>query len=380
MSEHAVPTTTDVIALLEPPDDGWVLSIYVDADPAVQSTATPAWEIELKNQLADLADRNNEEDGLQSLLERADDHLADVLSSSSSGRARAMFVSSGATSVFRFNTPTTTRAEFLPTAFIRPLLVALDRGAPAGLVNVSEAGLEVSTWRLGHLESEHAATFGAGDAPRERRGPSAANPARGQQSATHVEQVEAHRDDNWRRFLSAEVQRVAELSTSAGWREIVLAGAEKRVAEAAEQLESATSHPLIRLDANPAAWSADRLAEEVSSTLEVQRAGHRRDLARRIRGRLDGDERAAAGPSEVARALIEGRVETLVFDAGVRLSGVIADDGSISDAPDGATGAPVLIDQMAKLALSSSAEVVPLEPEEAALLGDAPDVAAELRW
>jgi hypothetical protein len=120
------------------------LSIYVDADPVLQSHRRPAWKIAVENELreqesaVDRLDRDRSDVAHRRLREvrRVLEHRLDA---SAPGRGRAWFIPLSDGDAIEVTVqapwPTTVRVEDRP--YIVPLLHGLDRNGPVGVVAVS---------------------------------------------------------------------------------------------------------------------------------------------------------------------------------------------------------------------------------------------------
>ncbi len=378
MPDH--PTAADVADLLAHRAAAGVLSIYVDADPSEQSAERPAFEVRLKNELKAIASRDDVDPSLiTELLD--DERMNHLVNPAISGRTRVMFASREMNREFAFDLPLRTRAVLSERPFVRPLVTALDRGAAYGIVALAGDHARVLESCLGSVTEIWREGFADPETPRERRGPASANPARGQQAATHLEQVEAH-DAEWRRrFISSVVAQAAETADARGWTDIVLtAGAEHR-SFAEKNLASACSATVAALDANLAGREDDDIVREARPAIDRRRAERRVGAAESaLSGAASPDGLGAGGMQEVSRALVAGRVAVLLFDDSARPAGVVADDGTVSIT--GGTGArePHVMEHLVERAYANGAQVVPLAGDEAHALSDCEGVAAQLRW
>jgi hypothetical protein len=379
--DSAHPTLEDIEALFALRSDDGVLSIYVDADPVEKRSSTPAWQIRLKNQLRAL--RSNSglgADALETALSEADAAIEDAVSSGTTGRTRVLFHSREIVRSFRFGLPLRTHAEFAERAFVRPLVVALDRGAPYGVVIASKAGIRILESRLGTMADLQNYEFEDPGAPRDRRGPAAANPARGQQGVTHLERVEAHDEEQRKRFMIGRIDDVLEQAARREWVDLVLAGTAAVLDEA---LQARQSIPVLRLDANLGNHAEAEVGEATWQVVTDSRDARRASLVRSLIEGVDAGEPMVAGAIAASLALLEGRVAVLAFDDGLALSGRRDADGAIIslnvDATEGSREDRV-IDHLIALALSTSAEVVPLDGNQADGLAEYGGVLARLRW
>ena len=125
------------------------LTIIADADPRAQATRRAPWAIEVDNELHALEARLREEGprerwaAFRDCLERTAPERERLLDASEPGRGRALFapVSKGReTDAVVLQLPLPTRVVLEERPYVRPLVAALERGRPAGIVTVSREG------------------------------------------------------------------------------------------------------------------------------------------------------------------------------------------------------------------------------------------------
>lgn len=389
------PDRDSLLGLARLRDELGVLSVYVTAPADERSAPQPAWEIRMRNGLRDLVERLREAGprerlmALTARLEGLEDDLAWLADPASPGLGRALFAPLGGGEAVRVSlqAPLGDAVVLEPDAFVRPLVEAAERAAPAGVVAVSRDGVRALDLRDGGAhEVAHLSFDEATGDWREMRGPAGANPALAQQSVSQRDRFERRLDEARHRFLASAAPRVAELVDRHGWARVVLAGDPRLTGPLAEEL-SATAR-MIEDDRALASLPPAEVAEIAVPLIEADRLAAERELAERALAAAAAGERGAAGLAEVLGALAEGRVEHLLIEAGRAWSGVRAADGRL--APEGGRppGAaedellpePHLGERMIEAALASGARVTALEGEAAALLADADGVAALLRW
>ena len=142
-------------------DDLGVLSLYVDADPSQQAQRPTAWEVQIKNELAELRSALDENEtrerasAIRAALEELEPEIERTAHPSTQGRGRALFVALGASTKIslEFQLPIETRVVLSTNAFIRPLIAAFEQGRSAGLVTLSRSSVVVYGWDFGAVEA-----------------------------------------------------------------------------------------------------------------------------------------------------------------------------------------------------------------------------------
>jgi hypothetical protein len=210
-----------------------VLSVYVDADPRQQAVQPPAWTIAVQNGLSEIRERvgaggeRARRSAVLKRLELLENELSLVLDPRQPGRGRALFatIERGEVHRFAFQVSLPTRVVLDDRAYLAPLVAALDRGRPAGLIAVSLSAVRVVEQRLG-VASE-VTTFALEPETsewRERKGPAASNPALAQQTAPQRDLFERRLEEHRRRLLEDAGGRLRALAESQRWDRIVVAG------------------------------------------------------------------------------------------------------------------------------------------------------------
>lgn len=334
-----------VLALTDPIG---VLSVYVDADPALAAGPRPAWQAPVRAGLRRLVKEAREtwprDDrfALEARLDELDGELERLLDPRGSSRGRALFatIAGGETRRLELRSQLPAEVRLGRRAVVLPLLAALQEGRAAGVASVERARLGLSEWEDGTVRLLETIEL---EGEPERGEPPATNPA--------VPQSFPERD----RFETGVGARVASQVRDAGavlareaearsW-DVVVADGDPRLLDALELGSATGTAELVRSPQPFAGQSAAEVADRVEPTLRE----HRADATARLVGRLEGSA-ATQDPGVVDRALAEGRVEHLL----------------LAPAAD-----PDHAEELARRALETGAEVT---------IVDGPPVAALLRW
>ena len=375
-------------------DEIGILSIYVGIDPVAEATARPPWEIELDAELQLLRARMRAQ-GRERWT--AFDHCLDALApaltrlvdATEHGRGRALFAAVDSREVHTVAAQTrfATKTTLGTVAHVIPLL-RVDEGHPVGLVLVGRDRVRMLETRLG--EVVECVTFDVEpvvlDGP-ERKGPSAANPLRAQQTVAHRERYERHLEVEHRRRLVDAAEQIARTAVRRGWEIAAVAGDARGTQPLAEALAAAAVEvELVHRDL--AESQPARALAELEPALHAARS--RRDLALALKARdaASSGGRGAIGLGDVLGALAEGRVDRLLLDGERQFTGAASASGELFPAgilPAGLAGTelepePLLADRMAVQALGTRARVTVVGGEAAAVLANADGVAALLRW
>jgi hypothetical protein len=248
---------------------------------------------------------------------------------------------------------------------LTPLLKLLDEGAPVGVVAVSAERIHLFEWRFGGLELIHdweAEMYMLDWRERKAQKPSNVGKTQGPASSGH-DQFEQRLEHNRARFLKETGGLVAKEARGRKWRRVIAFGDPEEVRELDKGAEKGTAVELAGetdLINEPRGRLLDRVNEAV-------RAGKQRSelalLQRAAEGAATPGGHGALGIVDVQRALNEGRVEQLLFDADTQ-SQELAD----------------VEDEIVERAIRTSATIVPLEGEAAEAVRQHGGVAAVLRY
>lgn len=347
---------------------GAVLSLYVDLDPT--TFATPPARDSQVSSLVDEMDRRlraselppEAQTAARADLDRAREALGQLVTNANGARGVALFVSGPADlfEVVRLPRPVASRAVLDDSPWIEPLVrFGPDRRVCVALVDrhhvrllhgtrdgLSELDADAEPLRRSHEE-------GGPDGPRHPR----ANDA---EVRDHLKRV-AHA------LLALQKRR--------GY-ECLLIGAPGELRTDIEQ----ALHPYVRerldgwLDVQVEYASPDDVRRAAATVLDAER--RRRDDAtlERLREGIGRGDRAAAGLREVLKALNERRVETLLYDAGLRVRGVVGTSTGflgVDEEIDPIDGSPT---EQRDDIVENAAETAVLQAAEVRVLEDRPDL------
>lgn len=349
------------------PRDGLV-SVYLDIDPADRGAG---WRIELEQGLREIA--NGAAGGAANGLAAATERILARFPADAphpSGRAQVGFVEADGDGrdvwhglQMRLDR---TQVTFDQAPALLPLVRLVERGAPVGVVLLASERARALEWARGRLEE-------LGDWEmevtsydwRERKAPRR-NPASGTGvSSAGRDQHEQRLESSRARFLKQLGGRLADRFGERGWRRILvfaegalpdlLAAGLGPQAELVHQVRS----DLIRAETPEIAQHVEQAVAELNRERE-------RDLLAAVDEALGADPGVAAGPQEVLAALEQGRARHLVLDPAREF-----------EPHDGRPGAEAMV----ALALTTAAEITPVEREEStARLAEREGVVALLRY
>lgn len=311
---HAHVTAIDLETIAALSDPIGVLSVYVDADPALVSGPRPAWQAPVRTGLRRLLNDARqtrpraERLALTARLEELERELDALLDPRLGGRGRALFAAVSGSEFHRVDL----RAPFSPlvrlerAACVLPLLAAAQECRPAGVATVSWDRLELAEWEfdtLHRLESVELAE------PQQRQPRPATNPA--------VRQPFPERD----RFESALGTRVvarlrevgvrlARRSQARSWDLLVVDGDPRLVEVLSDTLRTGSCR-LVQSPRPIAGLPDAAAADRVGSIVRERRAERNGELLRK----LQASPRSTRDPLLLERSLDEGRVEHLLITA-----------------------------------------------------------------
>jgi hypothetical protein len=335
--------------------DGGVLSVYFEIDPADRGEG---WRIALKDELAEVSD---------AVARRVHERFPDGRRPPS-GRTQIGFLECEGEreiwSAAQWGLGTVTAVEG-ERPFLTPLVKLLDEASPVGVVAVSLERVRVFDWSLGWIEELDGWEL---EIPtldwRERKAPQRVAAEGTGASAAGRDQYGERLDHNRARFLKQAGELIAQRHGERPWRRILLIGDGDRPSLLAKglgpksELVHVVHHDLISA---PAAKIEARVEEEVEH-LNRQREEQLIDYLREAIGATPG---AAVGRDEVLKALEMAQVRHLIFDSEFDFEPI--------------DGAPAT-ERFISLAVSTRAEVTPVEGLAAASLRDHGGVAALLRF
>ena len=375
-------------------DPHGVLSLYVDADPHEQAATRPAWVVAAENGLREIRDRvksGGDRARWTALFERLDElepEISTLLDPRHPGRGRALFATVGGGDVRRvhLHVPLVNRVVLDDGADLMPLLTALDRGRPVGVIAVSQSELRVLEHRLGLVEEVRSLSLEPDTSEwRELKGPAAANPGLAQHSAPQRDRFERRLDEHRLRALESATGLLESAASGRGWDFVLVAG-DPRLADRLAVVFGRLDVTAIgrSLQGLGPAEIAEAVAPELESAVlrrELVLVGRARDAA------LSGNA-GALGLADVLTALEDGRVAHLLIAADRPYPGARTSDGRLAPAgivppgaqPDALVPLPSLVAHVVERALAIDAQVTPLTQAAADVIAEHDGIAALLRW
>jgi hypothetical protein len=336
-------------AALDLDDPLGVLSIYVDADPALAGGPRPAWQIPVRDGLRRIVGEARKDwvrerrIALEACLDRLEPELETLLDPRGSSRSRVLFAAISTPELVRveLRTPLPSLVASGSMARALPLAAALAEGRAAGLVVVDRRQIDVYEWELDELRPVVSLKLTEAD-PEGRGSPGRTNPAVPQQSPERDRFAHGH-DARLANEVRAVSERLRRLARERGWDTVVAAGDPRLV----DELEpSFPKGGLVRALAPLAALSGAERAVQTGALVREVRGAE----ARRVAGLLEASPLVTRGSGAVSVALDQGRVDHVVLDP----------------------SAPPDAERLLRAALATSAEVTITPTAEVA--------AALLRW
>jgi hypothetical protein len=385
--------------LLRFDDESGVLSFYVGITPDRAADPQPTAPLELRSRLktlkADLEARDPDlAKKVVARLEELQPDLDRLVDPHAHGRGRALFagVDSGRVETISLQIPFADRVVHHEGVYIRPLVAAHDEGRAAGILNVSRETARVLTWSVGEVEELATSIFEVEDDVIARTKSATVRPAgQGSGGRQDRDDFEARLDDNLHRWARDVVAETTALVERHGWDRVVIAGNPKLREEIAEMFRDADTkgtHVLVA-DETFETTPPHQVAERVWPLLRSVHRQREADLVDRTIERGLGGNHGAVGLRKVCEALNEGRVRHLVYVSDLQVEGFRSSEGTLHPRVEGAVAAsdeltlsrePLFVERLVEKAISTGAEVTPVEDGAAGPLQAHEGVGALLRW
>jgi protein required for attachment to host cells len=271
------------------------------------------------------------------------------------------------------------------SAYVRPLVSALDEGRPAGVLVVSSQRTRLLRWSLGEAEQIGEEEFELIDdvVTQKKSGPSPGNPANPHHGFVDRDRFDDRVDENRHRFFRVAAEDVLRRAKEEEWDRIVLSAPPKTQQVVRSVLEVNGGPKVVVADA---AWedsTPHHIAARTWDVLRTTRREREQALVDEVLERALGGGAGALGVPAVCAALNEGRVARLLYDADLTLEGFVGEDGSLFAAGAGLEDVHadrLFVERLLEKSILTSAAVTPLAPDTAAPLGPYDRVAALLRW
>jgi hypothetical protein len=379
-SDHPVaargPATSPVraqlvreLALAEP--ERPVLSVHLRTDPRdpANTNHVPGWLVALRNGLraaGDRADaRGTREDrlALRALAPVVEEVLVD-LTPADRGRGVSCFAEAGGRGPRVLTHQLAPRRDVVRwdrRPFVSPLLDIATRGLATGLMLVGADSVRLLHWEAGRVVEPERSMYELelGDW-REYAAYAVANPARGQQTATHAEAYEKRVDDWRRRFLRDAAAATARRTRELGWGRLLVAGEQPLPSSFVAALPTdAAAHVTGEADVNVLGLPAAEVAERLGPHLEDAARAAARETLRAVLDGAAAGQPVAMGPADVLPALAEHRVAHLLvdLDAPVATHGLATVALSVLEGAEG----DMVAERAVELAVAGGAGVTTLD-------------------
>jgi hypothetical protein len=207
--------------------------------------------------------------------------------------------------------------EVAPQPLIAPLVDFTQRGAPHGIAVISAERVRLLVFaeaQLEELEDWELSIFALDW--RERKASSTPDPAREQGvSSSGHDQYEERLEHNRERFLGETGRLAGERLRERGIDDVLVFGSPEYWREFADGTAHAQLQARLADRNDLISTPIGRLLPEVSAAVERAEVERDRAVVERALGQADGVRPGALGPQETAEALLERRVEHLVYDA-----------------------------------------------------------------
>ncbi len=363
-----------------------VISVHARTDPRdpANTSATPAWLIELRTGLRAISEQLENGDDRESRLAfrelrpRIEKELV-ALTPHERARSVAWILDADRT-LGRFSLQLPLRrgrtvADTKP--FVSPLVDVADRGAPVGVVLVGSDLIRILQIEQAEPSEPENSTFelSLGDW-RPFGGSAGGSPARGRQTTSHEEHYRARVEKQRDRLFETGAKETAMRLETLGWERLVVI-AEGQIAS---QFRHALPVPVrervvAEADLNLVGDELNVIAETVEPLIEDAWQERTEALARLVTDRAKSGGAATLGPQETLGALAEGRVDHLVLDPD-------HDFSSAARMIPPSIGGPshMLGERAVETAIATSARVTSMSTEASAALRDADGMAALLRY
>jgi hypothetical protein len=364
-------------SVVELRDPVGVLSVTVGIEPGAGSGGTPPWQITVENDLARLRDHGSLGPSPKRTLDMISARVEEVFDLASTGRGRALYLAleSGASREIALQRALTTGARVGPVARVLPVLEALDRGEPAVLVMASRDTIVLFESELGGVTELDRIELEpwVGDWWPEMKGPSRANPMRGQQTVSQRDRYERRIAAAYRHTLDEAAARLGMLARTRSWKRAVLAG-DSRTVDPLDGVLRGCELTTTTMRTNLEGLRTEDALERLDAALETLVAEEQARLAENVVSASSG----VCGLVPVLAALNEARVARLLIDANRTFAGVVEAQILVAAGQD--EDVPDLTDMIVARALTTDAVVTPLCGDAARTLSACDGIAALLRW
>jgi hypothetical protein len=363
-----------------------VISVHARTDPRdpANTSATPAWLIELRNglraisELLEAGDDRENRLAFRELRTRIEEELTE-LTPAERGRSLTWIGGvDGASERFTLQLPLRrdrTVADVKP--FVSPLVDIADRGAPVGVILVGGDLIRLVQIEQAEATEPENSSFelSLGDW-RPFGGTAGGSPQRGLRFTSHEEQYEARVETQRDRLFETAAAATATRCEALGWERVMLVSEGQVAARFRHLLPPSVAERIVaEADLNVVGEPANVIAETVEPVIEGAWRSWADGLAQLASERARSGGLASLGPQETFEALATGRAEHLLIDPDHDFSSA----AGMIPAPISGPSA-LLAERAVETAIATSARVTALSTETSAALGEAGGVAALLRY
>ena len=343
LMERASDLRDFVGSVVELRDPVGVLSVTIGIEPGAGSGGTPPWEIALENDLTQLRHDGSLGPASKRRFEETSPRLAELLDPTSAGRGRALYVAleSGTSREVTLQRTLPTGARVGPVAHVLPLLEALEAGERAGLIMASRDALvlwESELERANEVDRIDLEPW-VGDWWPEMKGPSRANPLRGQHTVSQRDRYARRIAEAYRHTLDEASVTLGALARERSWTRAVLAG-DPRTIDALDGVLRHGGLTTITIAANLEGLRTEQALERLEAALETLAAQTSRDRIRVIQEEAAADAKGACGLARVLAALNDARVASLSIDPSRTYTGLV-ESGEILRQPTQSREQPI---------------------------------------
>jgi protein required for attachment to host cells len=363
-----------------------VISVHARTDPRdpANTSATPAWLIELRNGLRAISERLESGDdrenrlAFRQLRPRIEEELVRLRPAERARSVTWILDADGTVGRFSLQLPLRRHRTVADTKpFISPLVDIADRGAPVGVVLVGGDLIRIVQVEQAEATEPENSSFELtlGDW-RPFGGTAGGSPARGLQVTSHEESYRARVEAQRERLFETAARETAGRVEELGWERVVLI-AEGQVAS---RFRHALPPPVrervvAEADLNLVGDELNVIADTVEPLIEQAWQSRTDALARLASERAKSGGAATLGPQETLGALAEGRVDHLLIDPDHDFAPAAGPIPSSIGGP-----ASMLGERAVEAAIATSARVTSVSIEASAALRDADGMAALLRY
>ncbi|MDO5534605.1 MAG: host attachment protein [Propionibacteriaceae bacterium] len=379
------PTMTLLSELADARPEGGVVSLYLDTDPRKpeNTSSSPAWLVELRNQLSavgEAIDAAGDRDTVLAWREasgRIEERVRD-LPAAARGRSLALFTTVDGAWERVVSSQLPVRAaggSFDDRPHIAPLADLADRGRPIGIVTVDSDEMALLVWADGRI-ADADETGVASDLDAYRSTLQSGEGGHAPRLRTHAEQLGNRADEHGRKFLAEAAATLASGLGEVDVDALVIVHGAGVLGEFVDNLPAEVADTVAAtIEANVTGVDANTLVDRIADDLDAVARSRGEAVAADAVARAASGGAGAVGAQTVLKALAEHRVSELVVAPDLDLDeasvGPVAET-FLADVP-----AELMVERVLGQAISTGAAVTVTESSELSAVGG---IAALLRW